>query len=242
MLNIKNLSITVKNKQILKNINLQIKAGEIAVLMGPNGSGKSTLAQVLAGNPQYKLETRKSKVETNGLNLLDKTADQRVKLGLFVTWQSPPTIEGVKVFDLLRAIDYERNNKQSSFVDFNSQIKKMAKKLGLKSSILNRNLDSKLSGGERKRLEILQLLLISPKFAIIDEIDSGLDIDGVKMVAKVLQAKVKKGMGILLITHNQKILDYLNPNKYYILKSGKIVSSGGEQVLENLEKNGFGKI
>ena len=237
MLKINNLSIRVGKKEIVKNISWQIKPGEIQVLMGPNGSGKSTFAQALAGQNFYKTF---GNVSLDDHRILKLSPDQRAKRGLLVIFQQPVNITGVKVFDFLKSsFDKFFPKQKLSVAEFRSLISKMIKKLGLEENHLQRALNHQFSGGERKRLELLQALLFKPKYIIFDEIDSGIDIDGLRIIGKVVKRLQKQKTGILLITHQPKILKFVKPDKIHILLNGQIVKSGKAEVLQRLERSGY---
>ena len=234
MLNIKNLSVSSGSKTILQDINLKINEGEIHVLMGSNGSGKSSLVQFLAGNPEYGLANKKAEVIFAKNNLVDKTPDEKAKLGLFLAFQNPIIFDGISVFDLLKLIDRNLNKQITPLFEFRKQIEEYCQLIGFDTKFLQKDLAHNFSGGERKRIEFLQLMVAKPKLALIDEIDSGLDAKGVEKIAKYLKQRVERSeMSILLITHNKKILEYLSPQKYYFLEKGKIIKSGGKEIFKN---------
>jgi len=243
MLKIKNLSVKIDKKQILKGVCLTLRPGEVQVLMGPNGSGKTTLAQALAGRNKlqatsYKLQANDTKILIDGENLLKMSVDERAKSGLFVSFQNPVNISGVKVFDFFSAEQNSLLKEKASLLEFRKKIVKKAKKLGLSEKILDRDLGN-FSGGEKKRLELLQALVLKPKYAIFDEIDSGIDIDGLKTIEKIVKGLQKKGTGILLITHQPKILQFIKPAKIHVLIGGRIVKSGNDEILKRLERLGY---
>ncbi len=215
MLSVKNLSVKVEDKVVLRDMNLEIGEGEIHALMGPNGSGKSSLANVLMGNSNYVIESGKIFFESK--NLLTMNSDERARKGLFIAWQNPVMIPGVSVFSLCKA-SYEAQGKTiEKLTEFKQKLEALAQRVGMNKDYVGRNVNEGFSGGERKRLELLQLLLLEPKLAVFDEIDSGLDSAGVKILIKIMQDRHKAGTGFLLITHNKKILDELDVEKVWMI-------------------------
>lgn len=257
MLQITNLHVSIDDKQILKGLNLTIKAGEIHALLGPNGCGKSSLALTLAGHSEYKIQNpqlrislrssyagqAKSKIQINKKNIINLSADERAKSGLFLAFQNPVALDGIGILPFLRTI-YKNLYPEDDMAlfEFRNLVEKEARLLGLNSDLLNRNVNDGFSGGERKRLEMLQLRLLRPKFAIIDEIDSGLDVDGLKSVALAIAKSVKEDvMGCLVITHHQKLLKYLKPDVVHVMIEEKIVATGKSELLEEIENKGYEK-
>ena len=238
-LQIKDLAAGIDNKQILQGVNLAIHSGELHVVMGPNGAGKSTLANVLAGHPSY--QVTRGLILLNDVNLLEMSPDERAQAGLFLAFQYPIEVPGVKVLQFLwQGYKVMGKTQVTSILEFRDYLEKLAAELKLNPDLLKRGLNEGFSGGEKKRLEILQMAVMEPKFAILDETDSGLDIDAVKQVAqgvKIIQKRFKTG--ILLITHYQRILQYLEPDKVHVMKAGKIVESGGNEVANKLEESGY---
>lgn len=231
---------TTDGKQILNGVNLNIKRGEIHAVMGPNGSGKSTLAQVLMGSPGYKVT--KGKVILNGKDLTNLPTNIRAKEGLFLAFQYPIEVAGVNFAGFLRMALNEKsqNENKVSPIAFRKDLNEQAKKLAFSDDISIRSLNEGFSGGEKKKSEILQLSVLKPKFAILDEPDSGLDVDALKYIAKVVLS-LDKTLGILLITHYQRILNYIKPDKVHILLGGKIVLTGNAELAKNIERNGYEK-
>jgi Fe-S cluster assembly ATP-binding protein len=238
MLEIKDLVVTADEKKILNGVNLTLEEGKTHVLMGPNGSGKSTLAQVLMGHPHYKVT--KGSVLFNGKNLLKLSPDERSHAGLFLSFQYPSEVSGVSIPNFLRMIYNKKMNEKLSPVKFRKLLREKMKTLGMDKSFLERYLNEGLSGGEKKKLEMLQLMVLEPSFAILDETDSGLDIDALKEVSKAVEyVKKETGMGVLVITHYTRILNHIKPDHVYVMKSGKIVKSGGKELAEELEDQGY---
>ncbi|MEI8055183.1 MAG: Fe-S cluster assembly ATPase SufC [bacterium] len=244
MLKIKNLHIKAANKEILRSINLEIKAGEIHVIMGPNGSGKSTLANVLAGKENF--EYVSGTVEYFGENLLTLLPEERANRGLFLAFQYPVEIAGINnMYFLKTALNTLRKyNKQPELdaFDFMSLIKSKCKIVEIDESFLQRSVNTGFSGGEKKRNEILQMLVLEPKLAILDEPDSGLDIDALRLVAKGINTLRDPERSIILVTHYQRLLDYVTPDYIHILHHGQIVQSGTKELAQELEQKGYGWI
>ncbi len=241
---ISNLWVKIEGKEILKGISLKIEPGEVVALMGPNGSGKSTLACSLMGHPKYQVQSEKvkgeSKVCLDGEDITDKTPDQRAKAGLFLAMQYPVSIPGVSVREALLAAIRSRTQAAMSALDLKKLIEKEAEELAIDPELLKRGLNEGFSGGEKKKMEILQMRILSPKYTILDETDSGLDIDALKIVAKGANYLAKKKRtGILVITHYQRLLSYLSPDRVLVMMDGAIVREGGIEVVEELEKSGY---
>ena len=234
MLRVDNLHVSVEGKKILKGVDLVVKPGEVQAIMGPNGSGKSTLAYAIAGHPRYAIEN--GQLTIDGKNLLGKTPDQRANLGLFLAFQYPVSIEGVTVEQLLRKVAGSGVNA----LEFRKRLEEEAKKLGVKKELLRRSLNDGFSGGEKKRVEILQLAVMKPKYAILDETDSGLDIDALRAVARGMWRVARSGTGVILITHYQRILKFVKPDYVHVMVRGKIVKSGGKELAQELERRGYG--
>lgn len=251
MLKIRNLHVVVEDKHILKGVDLSVGPGEIHAIMGPNGSGKSTLAYALMGHPKYKVRMagRGSKLELDGKSLIDKSPDERARMGLFLAFQYPASIEGVSVQNFLRkASESLANGPKSdegkggkSVLEFRRRLKEKARSLGVKEGLLKRSLNDQFSGGEKKRVEVLQLSVLNPKYAILDETDSGLDIDALRIVAHGIRQIVEqnKDMGALLITHYQRILQFIKPDFVHVMIAGKIADSGGKKLAAKIEEKGY---
>ena len=238
-LEIRNLHASVGGKEILKGINLTLKTGEIHALMGPNGSGKSTLANVLLGHPNYSVEC--GEVLVDGSDILELSTDERARMGLFLAFQYPVEVSGITVGKFLkRATEplYSKSGKMdiSAFI---GDLRENMKFLEIDRQFINRYLNEGFSGGEKKRMEILQMLMLNPSLAIMDETDSGLDIDALQIVARGVNRLKDEGFGALVITHYQRILKLIEPNHVHIMYQGKIVISGGTDLVEKLEERGY---
>lgn len=237
LLQIKNLHVKTHDKKILNGIDLKVKKGELHAIMGPNGSGKSTLAFSVMGHPNYKII--KGEVIFKGKKLNNLSPDKRAKLGMFLGFQHPLPLEGIDMFNLMQA-GYQAQNKKQNFIELKNQISKIFKKLNLGEKLEERSLNQDFSGGEKKKAELAQLELIRPKLAILDEIDTGLDINALKLVAKNI-AKMRADMGIILITHYNRILKHLKPDFVHVMIEGRIVQSGDYKLAEEIEQKGYGK-
>ncbi len=241
-LEIKNLHASVDGKKILNGVSLTVKSGEVHAIMGPNGSGKSTLSFVLMGHPKYKIDS--GEILFDGEKINELNAEKRAKLGLFLGFQYPSEVNGVSVFNFLRTTyNTLRSNGQKIDIplpEFNNFMKEKAKLLGFEDTMVGRNLNEGFSGGEKKKSEILQLAVLEPKIAVLDEPDSGTDIDALKLVANGIRAVAEKNKtGILLITHYNRILQHVRPNFVHVFVEGKIVKSGGPELAEEVEKSGY---
>ena len=251
-LNIKDLRVSVENKLILKGLNLEIKQGEIHALMGPNGSGKSTLAYSLMGHPKYEVEG--GEVWFKDRNILELTPDERARLGLFLAFQYPTAVPGVSVANFLRtAVNAVRggepkaagsngNGRRQTGVpvaEFRKMLNEKMELLKMDKSFARRYLNDGFSGGEKKRAEILQMAMLQPEIAILDETDSGLDIDALRIVSEGVNALAGPQMGILVITHYQRILNYIEPDFVHVMVAGQIVESGGADLAHQLESEGY---
>ncbi len=243
MLQITNLSASIDNKKILKGFNLKIKPGEVHAIMGPNGSGKSTLANVLTGKNGYQVE---GQVLYQGKNLLNLPIEERAQKGLFMAFQYPLEIAGVNTNNFLKTslntVRKVRGLKELDSLDFLNLIKTKTKNLKIDEKILNRQLNVGFSGGEKKKNEILQMTILEPKLAILDETDSGLDIDAMKIVSDGVNSLRDKNRSFLIITHYQRLLDYIKPDFVHVLVGGKIAKTGCSELALELEKIGYGKM
>ena len=240
MLEIKNLHINYEGKKILKGVNLNLEKGKIHALMGPNGSGKTTLAYVLMGHPKYKITS--GEILLNGEDLVKMSPDERAKKGLFLSFQQPIEVSGVTISNFLRQAYNSLDKDKLSLLEFRHLLEKKCKELGIDLKFLNRYLNEGFSGGEKKKVEILQLLVLSPKIAVLDETDSGLDIDALKKVAEGINKFMNKEKTVLIITHYKRILDYVKPNKISIMLDGKIALEGNGDLADHLEEKGYGWI
>ncbi|HJD15099.1 MAG TPA: Fe-S cluster assembly ATPase SufC [Candidatus Enterococcus stercoripullorum] len=241
-LEIKDLHVSIEDKEILKGVNLTLKTGEIHAIMGPNGTGKSTLSAAIMGNPNY--EVTQGEILLDGQNILELEVDERARLGLFLAMQYPSEIPGITNAEFMRAAINARREEDDKI-----SVREFLKKLDEKMDLLNmpeemaeRYLNEGFSGGEKKRNEILQLLMLEPSFAILDEIDSGLDIDALKVVAKGVNAMRGDDFGALIITHYQRLLNYITPDVVHIMMDGRVVLTGDADLAKRLEAEGYAGI
>ncbi|WGH27022.1 MAG: Fe-S cluster assembly ATPase SufC [Candidatus Bostrichicola ureolyticus] len=241
MLIINDLHVLVGEKYILQGINLIINPGEIHIIMGPNGSGKSTLAYIIAGKNDYKII--KGSISFEGHNILKMSPEERAYLGIFLSFQYPVEIPGVSLYNFIKtainALYKARNLNQISTSEILKKIHKTANDLGLDKDLLKRSVNEGFSGGEKKRNEIFQMTMLDPKLAILDETDSGLDIDAINIIYKGVNNLIKKNNSVLIITHYQRLLEYITPNYVHILYKGKIIKSGNKNLALEIEKKGF---
>ncbi|MDI9847618.1 Fe-S cluster assembly ATPase SufC [Rhodoblastus sp. 17X3] len=241
MLEINNLHVSIAGKKIIDGLSLTVADGEVAAIMGPNGSGKSTLSYVIAGRADY--EVTEGSIRLDGVDLLDKTPSERAALGLFLVFQYPLEIPGVATMTFLKAAlaaqRKARDEAELSTPDFMKRVRAAASKLNIPQDMLKRPVNLGFSGGEKKRMEILQMALLEPKFAILDEMDSGLDIDALRVCAEGVNALRSKDRGLLVITHYQRLLDYIAPDSVHVMSKGRIVKSGGPDLALELEKSGY---
>jgi len=238
-LEIKDLHVSIEDKEILKGVNLTINTGEVHAIMGPNGTGKSTLSSAIMGHPSY--EVTQGEVLLDGVNILELEVDERAKAGLFLAMQYPSEITGVTNADFMRsAINAKREEGQEiNLMQFIKKLDKQMDFLDIDKDMAQRYLNEGFSGGEKKRNEILQLMMLEPKFAILDEIDSGLDIDALKVVSKGINEMRGEDLGALMITHYQRLLNYITPDKVHVMYGGKVVKSGGPELAKRLEEEGY---
>jgi len=241
MLEVKNLNVSINGRKILNDFTLTVKDGEVAAIMGPNGTGKSTLSYVMAGRKDYTVES--GEVLLNGENLLEYEPDVRAAKGLFLAFQYPLEIPGVATMTFLKAAlnaqRKHRGEEELSTPDFMKRVKEASDKLGIKSDMLKRPLNVGFSGGEKKRMDILQMALLQPAFGILDETDSGLDIDALRIVSEGVNSLRTDKRGFLVITHYQRLLDYIIPDTVHVMTGGQIVRTGGKELALELEKSGY---
>ena len=241
MLSIKNLKVSVNDKQILKGLNFEIKAGEVHAIMGPNGSGKSTLANVIVGRDGYKIDS--GEIIYEGKDLTEIEPEIRAREGIFLAFQYPVEIPGVNNVYLLKAamnaIRKHRGETELDAFEFLALVKEKMKVVNMKEELLNRAVNEGFSGGEKKRNEIFQMALLEPKLAILDETDSGLDIDALKIVASGVNSLRSEDRAIIIVTHYQRLLDYIVPDYVHVLSDGKIIKSGGKELALELEEKGY---
>ncbi|SDO41787.1 Fe-S cluster assembly ATPase SufC [Alkalicoccus daliensis] len=238
-LSVKDLHVSIEDKEILKGFGIDVKGGEIHAIMGPNGTGKSTLASALMGHPNY--EVTSGEATFNGEDLFEMEVDERARAGLFLAMQYPSEVSGVTNADFIRsAMNADRDeDDQVSLMQFIRKIDDKMSTLEIDQSFQHRYLNEGFSGGEKKRNEILQLLMLEPKIAILDEIDSGLDIDALKVVAKGINEMRSDDFGCMIITHYQRLLNYIEPDFVHVMMQGKIVKSGGPELAKKLEEKGY---
>jgi len=237
MLEVKNLRGGIEDKEILKGINLKVGGGEVHAIMGPNGSGKSTFANILMGNPNYELT--EGEIWFRGELLNELAADERARLGMFLAFQYPSEIPGVSMDKFLRDAYNSVKNDSISVGKFTKMLRKKMNTLGMDEAFATRYLNEGFSGGEKKRSEMLQMAVLEPRLAILDETDSGLDIDALKIVANSVNQLKNPEMSVVVITHYQRILRYLQPDYVYVMMQGRIVDSGGYELAEKLEDKGY---
>jgi Fe-S cluster assembly ATP-binding protein len=238
-LTVDDLHVTIADKKIVRGLSLTVPRGEVHAIMGPNGSGKSTLAKVLAGHPDY--HVTKGKVTMDGENLLELAADERARRGLFLAFQYPSEIPGVTIANFLRAAVQARlpDGEELEATDYYARLYEKMELLGMDRSFTSRSVNEGFSGGEKKRTEILQMAMLEPKYAVLDETDSGLDIDALKTVAHGVNSLRGPNLGVLLITHYQRLLNYIVPDHVHVMVAGRIVRSGRKELALELEERGY---
>ncbi len=238
MFEVSNLKVSIEDKEILSGLNLSIKAGEVHALMGPNGSGKSSFANAIMGHP---LLSTTGSIRLSSVELIDNSVDERARAGLFLAFQNPEEIEGVKVSNFIRKAIAEHKGPpdMDQMVKNHAELVENAGKLGMDKSFVGRQINVGFSGGEKKRLEVLQIMSLKPKLIILDEIDSGMDVDGIKLITKVLSDLNDGTRGFLIITHQPKILKHIKPDKVHVMANGKIVHSGDESLAIKIEEEGY---
>ncbi|MHB8990256.1 MAG: Fe-S cluster assembly ATPase SufC [Chloroflexota bacterium] len=237
---VEDLHASVEGKEILKGINLQVTKGQVHALMGPNGSGKSTLANVLMGHPKY--EVTRGRILFKGQDVLQLSPDERAKLGIFLAFQYPISVSGVSVANFLRASMKAVRGDETPVREFRKQLRGQMQLLKVDDSFVTRYLNEGFSGGEKKKNEILQMALLRPEIAILDETDSGLDIDALRTVSEGVNALLGPEMGVLIITHYQRILNYIKPDVVHILVNGRVARTGGPELVDQLEAEGYDPI
>ncbi|MCE9600385.1 MAG: Fe-S cluster assembly ATPase SufC [Spirochaetia bacterium] len=237
LLEIRNLHVNVEDKEILKGVNLVLPPGEIHAIMGPNGSGKSTLSYTLMGHPRYRVTS--GDILLNGESIINDKPDERARKGVFLCFQYPTSIPGVTLPNYLRTVLKNVRGQEVVIKDFRKELKETMAKLAMNEDFLKRYVNDGFSGGEKKRNEILQMALMKPRLAILDEVDSGLDIDALRIIAENLQDMRSADRSMLLITHYQRILNYLTLDRVHVFAQGRILVSGGRELAERLEKEGY---
>ena len=237
-LKINNLSVSINNKDILKDFNLEIKSGEIHVIMGPNGTGKSTLSKVIMGDTNYKVTN--GTIYYNDILLNDLKTDERARLGIYLGMQSPIEIEGVTNADMLRAAISSKDKDNFKLFEFIKELDKNIENLNMNKEMIHRSVNVGFSGGEKKKNEILGMYMLKPNIVLLDEIDSGLDVDSLKLIGESVTNYYKQtNCAILLITHYQRLLDYIKPTHVHIMKNGHIIKSGDASLVKIIENNGY---
>ena len=239
LLEIKDLYVNAGEKEILKGLNLEIKKGEVHVIMGPNGAGKSTLANVILNNPEYKKIS--GEIDFEGENINDLSTDKIAKKGIFMSFQMPEEIPGISTINFLRTAKNNITNKPVKIFEFKDSVKKYSEELNMNPKLIERNLNVGFSGGEKKKNEILQMLVLNPKLAILDETDSGLDVDAIRTVSKGIEMFKNENNAVIIITHNTKILKSLKVDYVHILVNGKIVKTGDQSLASEIEEEGYAK-
>ena len=240
MLEVEDLTVKIGDKTVLEDINLTVKEGELTVIMGPNGSGKTSLALTIMGHPAYKIV--KGKIILNGEDITNKSTEERALKGLFLVFQNPVEIPGITLYSLITAAYNKRQGKTEltkTMPELQEKIKIEAKLIGLKQELLEREINIGFSGGEKKRSEVLQAKILRPKYIIMDEPDSGLDIDGVRIVADIIKEFIETKRSVILITHYPRVLQYIDPHQVIILYKGRIVAKGGKELVEKIDKQGY---
>ena len=237
MLKIENLTVSVNNKKILKDFSLDIEDGKIVGLMGPNGTGKSTICKVIMGDPNYIVES--GSIKYNGEDLLSLPVNERSKRGIYLVSQNPIEIEGVTNAEMLRSALECRTGEKINFFEFNKKVTAICNEVNIPASFIDRGVNEGMSGGEKKKNELLHLYILSPKLILLDELDSGLDVDALKDLASSLKSYMKEDISILIITHHISILEYLKPDYVHVLSNGSIIKSGDYSLAKEIEESGF---
>lgn len=234
---IKDLHVSVKDKEILKGVNLKINEGETLALLGPNGHGKSTLLAAIMGNPEFTVTS--GSITLDGEDVLSMSVDTRNKKGLFLALQNPVEIPGVNSSDFLKAALNARREKPLTLFEFYSKLKKAYERVGIPFEMTSRNLNEGFSGGEKKRNEILQMILLEPKFALLDEIDSGLDVDAMQIVSKNIREEQNNGRGFLVISHYARLYEMIHPTRAAVMINGRIAVEGGPEIIKRIDSEGY---
>ncbi|HIT43340.1 TPA: Fe-S cluster assembly ATPase SufC [Candidatus Avacholeplasma faecigallinarum] len=237
VLKISGLCAEIEDKKILKGVDLEIKTGEVHAIMGPNGTGKSTLSSIIMGQPKYKVTS--GDISLNGESILNLAVDERARKGIFLAYQYPAEVPGVTNSDFIRSAMKATTGKDVSLFSFIRSFDKACQELKMPDDLAHRYLNEGFSGGEKKRNEILQMKMLKPKFAILDEIDSGLDVDALRIVGENVQNMVSDNFGCLLITHYERLLDYIKPDYVHIMINGKIVKTGGKELIAKIDQQGY---
>ena len=239
LLSVSNLSVSVEKKKIISSLDLSCLQGEVCVLMGPNGAGKSSLACSIIGHPNYKIDS--GSIKFDGKCITDLAMYKRARSGLFLAVQNPPVIEGVSVFNFLKEAYRAITGKSLSLLDFHEKVVQYCDILKIDLAFLDKDLNDGFSGGEKKRIQLLQMLVLKPKFAMLDEIDSGLDVDSLGLVAESLSVMKKENpnFSVIIITHSTRLLDVIEVDKVFVLRNGKIIQSGCKELAYCIEKNGY---
>lgn len=237
ILKIKNLHVSVAGKEILKGVDLEVSEGETLALLGPNGHGKSTLLAAIMGNPNY--EVTEGSIFLDDIDVLSLSVDQRSKAGIFLAMQYPSEIPGVNSADFLKAAMNAHREKPMSLFQYYKSLETAYKEMGIPFEMSNRNLNEGFSGGEKKRNEILQMKLLSPKFALLDEIDSGLDVDAIQVVSAAIVEEKKKGRGFLVVSHYARLYNLIQPTRVAVMINGKIALQGGVDLIERIDRDGY---
>jgi Fe-S cluster assembly ATP-binding protein len=242
ILEIKDLYVSIEDNLILKGLNLKVNGGETHAIMGPNGTGKSTLAQICMGHPSYKIES--GDILLDGESIIDKTVDERSRLGLFLAMQNPIEVPGVTNFDFVKAAVQTRMSKDEHLRigKFILKFEKASQDLKMGQGLAHRFLNQGFSGGEKKRNEILQMKMLNPRFAFLDEIDSGLDVDALKLVGQNVTELKSNDLGLILITHYQRLLDYITPDFVHIMINGRIVKTGKDELIKRIDQEGYDRV
>lgn len=237
LLKIENLSAGTEDKEILKNINFEINPGEVHVIMGPNGSGKTTLSNTIMGNPRYIISS--GKIFFEGEDITELSTDKRAKAGIFMSFQTPMEVNGISTENFIRTALQQKTDENISFIKFRKELHKEMEKLSMDKSYGDRYLNVGFSGGEKKKNEILQLLMLNPKLAILDETDSGLDVDATRIVAEGINRYHNDDNAVIIITHHRELIRKIEPDKVHVIVDGSIALEGGEEIVDRIESEGF---